>query len=299
MAFRKDDRIKVVARDGVAHGYYGGRKDGRNRVLMDDGKNLLAPDSILQPSTEPHVLKLPVRGAAVEFTSSEGKLVVGTVSKPSYTATEILATDGGVWTIPVTKTRPSTAKVAAAVTFAKGDRVEADLKGGMKLGTVDKVSGTKVTVVLDGGKSAVSGPPGAFRPSQVAQEQDFPSPMDRWTIQGYKKVRGHDDSTPFQAVVCFDGIPVLHASNDGWGGCNRYDAVRGAASKMGGLDPSVLLETDAAAFWTAAGLPNTREAADLWVTWKVDSRPWNVTARAFAEDFNRSMEEMGAPGPKR
>jgi hypothetical protein len=299
MAFRKDDRIQVTTREGAVHGYYMGRKEGRNRVLLDDGRAVLAPDAIVRPSAQPHGQRLPTKGTQVEFTSVAGATVVGTVIKPSYTATEVLDGAGSAWTIPAFKTRPSAAKIVQAVTFSKGDRVEADIKGGVQLGTVEKVSGAKVTVVLDGGRASISGPPGAFRPSNVVQEQDPPSPMDRWTVQGYKRVAGHDDSTPFQATVCLDGVPMLHASNDGWGGCNRYVAMPGSLEKLGGTHPAVRLENDAYAFWTAAGLKEAREAADLWVTWKVEMRPWNVTAKGYADDFNRSMEEMGLQAPGR
>lgn len=41
---------------------------------------------------------------------------------------------------------------------------------------------------------------------------------DRFTLKDFKLQDGHDDSLPYSAILCFNGKPVCHCLNDGWGG---------------------------------------------------------------------------------
>lgn len=41
---------------------------------------------------------------------------------------------------------------------------------------------------------------------------------DRFTLSRFKLQDGHDDSLPYSANLCVNGIEICHCLNDGWGG---------------------------------------------------------------------------------
>jgi hypothetical protein len=41
---------------------------------------------------------------------------------------------------------------------------------------------------------------------------------DVFTLKGFRINMGHDDSLPFQAVLCINGKETAECYNDGWGG---------------------------------------------------------------------------------
>jgi hypothetical protein len=40
---------------------------------------------------------------------------------------------------------------------------------------------------------------------------------DKYTISNFKAVEGHDDSLPYNAVLCLNDKPICKCSNTGWG----------------------------------------------------------------------------------
>jgi hypothetical protein len=297
MALKKDDRIQVNDRGNVVHGYYAGMKKGKCHILLDDGRSMLAGDGLVQPSSEPHKIALPRGNSLGQFVRPSGETTVGKILKPSYTATTILTAHGMVWTLPASRIKPADKELAIAQLpqHAKGDRVETEFTQVTRYGTVTSIRGATMTVRLDGGIETVKGSVTSFRKSESLQETEPPSLMDRWSVTGYKTVAGHDDSIPFVATVCLNKIPVIRASNDGWGGCNRYDQLSQPEEMT---DPVAALEADAKVFWEAAGITNLGESADLWLSWLTESRPYNVTAKAYAEKIERAFADLGhSPAP--
>lgn len=41
---------------------------------------------------------------------------------------------------------------------------------------------------------------------------------DTFTLKNFRINMGHDDSLPFQAILCMNGIEMAECYNDGWGG---------------------------------------------------------------------------------
>lgn len=99
--------------------------------------------------------------------------------------------------------------------------------------------------------------------------------LEDWSILSYRVVHGHDDSEPFQAVIGYKGKPVIYASNDGWGGCNSYQAKTTAAKEVLGLFESAIAD-----FSNRIG--NTYpENADLWVHWEWYLRPTGLSFEKY------------------
>lgn len=99
--------------------------------------------------------------------------------------------------------------------------------------------------------------------------------LEDWSILSYRVVHGHDDSEPFQAVIGYKGKPVIHASNDGWGGCNLYSSKNAAAKAD--LDR---FESAIAEFSKRIG--NTYpENGDLWVHWDWYLRPTGLSFEKY------------------
>jgi hypothetical protein len=175
----------------------------------------------------------------------------------------------------------------------KNDRVETDHDGETPVGTIKSISKAtgRATVILDGGERSISGHISLFRPSGVPVAPDVPSPMDRWDVQKYvEHDRASEETTCFHAVITLDGKPVIQASNDGRGGCNRYYPLPKAPANV------VRIFESAAAAWFDGLGGKASEPDGLWIDWKARRRPYNVTARAFAEEFNASMAAtLGTP----
>ena len=39
-----------------------------------------------------------------------------------------------------------------------------------------------------------------------------------FSLKEFKEINGHDDSLPYEAILCCDGKPLCSVLNDGWGG---------------------------------------------------------------------------------
>lgn len=183
------------------------------------------------------------------------------------------------------KPMPEGLRQAMPVTLKKGTRVEFhDQDGTFKTGVVQS-GGAKVKVVLDGGKYQVTGPAHLFTVSEKPLPKDPPHPMDDWGIVGYRTAGG-EETVKFEATITYKGQKVLHASNDGIGGPNRYDPLRG-------VDRTIMQKFVADAKQWAAdhGAENPFEPEDSWVSWKTAEAPYGVTAQQHWDEYNSLFEE--------
>lgn len=164
-------------------------------------------------------------------------------------------------------------------TLKRGDRVkwvDEETKE-ERLGVVEKASLPFLTVVMDGGESTIKAVAGVFSPSDKPLPTDgVPTPMDAYEVKGYRKTAGHDDSQPFVGAVHRDGRKILDASNDGWGGCNRYRGDMADVRRM---------HDDAKAWAAAFGHGDTIEPEDLWLDWYANYRPYG----GLAADYLRPL----------
>lgn len=166
------------------------------------------------------------------------------------------------------------------VKYAAGDIVSLECKGKTVSGRVQK-GGVRLQVAIDGGKLVVSGP------ASIATKIEYPIPgcetMKDWNIKSYRVIRGHDDSEPFDATICYKGKPVIHAGNDGWGGCNTYHLV-----KPEYRDLLEQFRKDANAWWkeaTGAEPKQYSENEDLWIFYEWYVRPSGITPKDYLADF--------------
>jgi len=169
----------------------------------------------------------------------------------------------------------------------KGDRVEFDTKNGKKYGTVLRGGSKKVTVIADGElDKTYSGPAGgAIRPSTQPLPKDELNPMDRYSLRKYKEIDGHGDSRTFSAEILKNGRPIIHVSNNGWGGCNEYYPINGADRRV--LDIHL---ADAQAWAKQFGYEGMSEPDDMWVEWYQHERPYGVLAKDMITNFKKELE---------
>ena len=168
----------------------------------------------------------------------------------------------------------------------KGDRVEYTQKGETKYGVVLKGGAKKITVVLDGGQLQVSGHPDCFKLSDKPLAVDtVKTPMDKYSVVGYREVRGHDDSQAFEAFIAKDGKKILSAFDSGHGGGVEYHRVNGSEDEE-------QFYSDVKA-WARQFFPedNGYGSADCWIEWYVNQRPYGVTAQAYWDDYKAMLNE--------
>jgi len=174
------------------------------------------------------------------------------------------------------------------MTLRKGDRVAFKNQGSIFSRTVVKGGSKRIHVIRDGGEYEVKGPPECFKKVDIPLPKDPPSPMDKYQVISYNEIPGHGDTPTFSATITKDGIPILKASNDGWGGSNCYDPI------SSGYKEEVWKFKDAAKIWALQfGASNPLEAEDLWIDWYVNKRPYAVTAQAYWEEYNEMINPKG------
>ena len=172
--------------------------------------------------------------------------------------------------------------------FKKGDRVEFPQKGVTKYGVVSKGGAKKITVVLDGAEFEVKGHPNAFQPSNHPLPKDLvDSPMDKYSVVGYKKQVGHDDSECFVAYVTKNGKKILRAYDSGHGGGVEYHGVNGQYRNS---EDEKQYYADAKAWAIQFGDNNGFGAADCWIEWYIYERPYGVTAQAYWNNFKDMLK---------
>jgi hypothetical protein len=159
--------------------------------------------------------------------------------------------------------------------------------GVVKYGVVKK-GGTKVQVVLDGGEVSMSGPARAFITSVEPLAVDGEDEMSKYTVVKYKALRG-EETPRFECEISLHGGQSLgsgpiFASNDGNGGCNTYRIADRRMQQV--LDA---FHADAKAWAARYGDPDMIEAADLWLDWYVNMRPYGVTAKVHVAKHAAEM----------
>lgn len=174
------------------------------------------------------------------------------------------------------------------MTLRKGDRVAFKHQGAVLTGTVVKGGSKKIKVIRDGGKYEVTGPPECFRKFDLPLPKDPPSPMDKYEVISYKEINGHGDTPTFSCTITKDGIPIIQASNDGWGGSNMYYPIGN------GSHQDVKAFVDAARAWAVQfGASNPIESEDLWIDWYENYKPYAVTAQKYWDEYNEMLNPKG------
>jgi len=172
--------------------------------------------------------------------------------------------------------------------FSKFDRVEFTYDGETVYGVVTR-GGTKPTVIGDGAVSEYRVPEAVLKHSDRPLPKDDPHPMDSWGIKQYKEYRELSEETvAFSAIITRNGVEVMHAKNDGHGGCNMYWPVGGDHTLV------TRLESDARQWLIDHGMPEEScfECSDMWLGWKAAEAPFGVTARAMIQKYQQSMDEL-------
>ncbi|MFW6047309.1 MAG: hypothetical protein ACOCP4_05955 [Candidatus Woesearchaeota archaeon] len=175
------------------------------------------------------------------------------------------------------------------ISFKKGDRVETvnEYKGEIVYGKVIKGGKKEITIVLDGGETTLSGDPALFKMSDKPMPEEPPNVMSKWGVKKYKEIDGHGDSPTFSAEITLNDKPVIHVSNDGWGGPNLYSNLH-AKSKDYVKD----FLNDAKEWWSKNSNRSAIECEDLWVDWYVNKKEFGVTSIDYIKNFNDKMEKF-------
>jgi hypothetical protein len=159
--------------------------------------------------------------------------------------------------------------------FKKGDRVKWMSDDGEKHGTVLK-SGKNISVVQDGGRHQARGPADLFDPSDKPLPALEPSLMDKYSITGMKQFLGTDGYC-FSATVRENGEKIGMVHNSGSGGANDYNGLNFAGIPE--------FEKDSIEWSKKNGYECAREAADLFVEWYCEHRPYGVSPREYLKGF--------------
>ena len=161
----------------------------------------------------------------------------------------------------------------------KGDRVEWIQGSETRYGVVFR-GGKRPTVYIDGGERQVQGPSTAFNISNHPLPADEPSVMDKWAIKSYKDSGFGEETPQFQAEITINGKVVLHVSNEGMGGSNRYYPARGMT--RGVIDQLV---SDATAWGKQFGYPYDFEVEDTWVEWAAREKIYGKKAVDYFKEY--------------
>lgn len=162
----------------------------------------------------------------------------------------------------------------------KGDRVEFDMKGNkLGYGVVKKGGENKITVVLDGGEHQVSGHANLFQPSaQPLLKDTEPSPMDKYSVSGYKGFESHDGGG-FNAFITKNGKKILAAHDGGHGGEIDYHGIGSYSAGKDGVE----FEKDVNAWAKKFGATGIGGNDGCWIEWYVGHRPYGVTSKKYWE----------------
>jgi len=167
-----------------------------------------------------------------------------------------------------------------------GLRVEATHGKKTVYGVVKSIRTNRGTVVLDGGREQISGPLGAFRPSAHPLPKDEPNVMDKWGVVKYKALKVVDEPGGYNAEVTLNGVAVIQAYNQGHGGPDNFQPLKGQTHKV-----TAQLAADATAWASQHTDGKVSEVEGLWVEWFVNSRPYGVLAKQYLAPFLTSKDE--------
>ena len=83
-----------------------------------------------------------------------------------------------------------------------------------------------------------------------------------------------DETVCFSANICKKGVPILFATNRGMGGPNEYSV------STSGLRSELEEFHMYAKSWCAQfGYDDPVDAADLWIDWYTQEKPYGITAK--------------------
>lgn len=278
-----------------------------NATEHTDPKALLAALT-RAPSTYPTHLR---KGDAVAFTDSKGKPAVGLLRSAVVAGKAAKVEDGTyVYTVDPRKLRIATDAERAACPLCKpvsvvaGDAVEFDNKGKVVQGVLVSVRAGRAKVAV--GHTEYGLPVAMLRKREVAPGDA--GDAKGYAVTQYKESRMQSqETTCFNAVVTFDGEPVVELHNDGIGGCTGVNTYL----RSHNLSDSALVArrhaaakkfTDTlSAMGKAAGLGQYMEVEDLFVLWYRVDRNTGVSFADFlaaeAKAFNALVASPITPKP--
>lgn len=165
--------------------------------------------------------------------------------------------------------------------FEARDRVELTSSSGRTIyGTVTDVGEAGVTVVADGARQKLRVPGHRLDFSTRAVRRDLPCAMDAWQVVDFEEGAG-TESAMFAATVTRHGVPVLRASNAGYGAPDRYLPLEGGYAAVEDLSASV-------EEWlkgNGADPEDFVEPMNFWLLWRARQAPYGVLAAEAVEHF--------------
>jgi hypothetical protein len=165
--------------------------------------------------------------------------------------------------------------------FEEKDRVEFTSAAGRTVyGTVTAADDDAVSLVTDGGRYRLRVPAYRLNFSSRTVRRDLPSSMDVWQIADFVDDLG-EDSTKYAATITRHGVPVVGASNDGYGAPDRYLPFDGGYAVVEELSAAV---DD----WLKAngGDPDDFvEPVNFWILWQARKANYGVLAAEAVEEY--------------
>lgn len=167
----------------------------------------------------------------------------------------------------------------------KGTRVEFSRGNDpMEYGVVKKGGNAKITVVLDGGNMQIKADARYFRVSNYPLAVDgTKTRMDRYSVKSWQEIQG-EETRNFNAVVCYDGKPIIRVSNNGCGGMNNTDPINEAYNTVGGVVDTFM--KDSTAWGKEFGWKFEDGADEVWLDWCNDCKPFGKTAKTYFIEMN-------------
>ena len=138
-------------------------------------------------------------------------------------------------------------------------------------GTVKRGGSKNITFVIDGGDSHFSAPAGYFKTSDKPAKKDPPNKMDAYKVRKYKSIGG-DETDCFTAEIVTPQKHVITVKNRGTGGPNRYD------SQVASVVQKLYEDVDS---WAKQFNSPYENVTDLWVSFAIHKKPYNVTATDY------------------
>ena len=193
----------------------------------------------------------------------------------------------------------------APITYSEGTRVSFPGRDGETIkGTVTK-GGAFVKVTHDGGEMVTSGHVSVFTPDNTLPEAEKgPDPMEEFSVSRprYSSIMGMEGK-PWAAKILKNGKAFATITDRGDGGSTIL-------APTGPGTVAVLREAEAKAKeWTLRYHPSSKgEYLDLWVSWWLHKRPFNVTSKAYLEEiegwyadlderrYSKQEEDQSDPG---
>lgn len=123
-----------------------------------------------------------------------------------------------------------------------------------------------------------------------------PTAMDRYSVTGYKTMRGHGDSDCFECTIRkaqsgTQGVPIARAFNSGHGGSNEYHPSNpGNYTGAIARGPIQELHKAAKAWAETLGYGDMLEPLDFWLSWFQFERPLGITAREAVQKLKAEID---------